>query len=80
MQTITSTYLSPKTGTQYLVVPQCSKRAYYEDGKQLWRDEVTYGVVLDGVRVQFALSVEGIPAAVAHFEGEDDGWTSSPRD
>jgi hypothetical protein len=74
------TYLSPKTGTQYLIVPKHSQRAYYEDGQQLWRDEVTYQVVLDGNPVQFALTMEGVPGAVAHFEGEDDGWTTSPRD
>ena len=80
METITSTYLSPKTGTQYLVVPKHGRRAYYQDGQQLWKDETTYQVILDGKPVQFALTVEGIPSAVAHFEGEDDGIWSSPRD
>jgi len=76
----TTTYTSPKTGTEYLIVPRHSQRAYYQDGQQLWRDEVTYQIVLGGNPVQFALSVEGIPASVAHFEGEDDGWYCLPRD
>ena len=80
METITSTYLSPKTGTQYLIVPKNDRRAYYEDGQQLWRDDTIFQVVLDGNPVQFSLTVEGIPGAVAHFEGEDDGWYCLGRD
>ena len=80
METITSTYLSPKTGTQYLIVPQNDRRAYYEDGQQLWRDETTYQVVLDGNPVTFSLTWEGVPSSVAHFEGEDDGWYCLGRD
>ena len=75
-----TTFVSPRTGVEYLIVPKHGRRAYYLDGKQLWRDEVTYQVVLNGNPVQFALSEGGIASAVAHFEGVDDGWTSSPRD
>jgi hypothetical protein len=74
------TYVSPLTGTQYLVVPKHSQRAYYQDGQQLWRAEVTYEVVLNGNPVQFALTKEGLEKAVAHFEGVDDGWYCLARD
>ena len=74
------TYTSPRTGTEYLVVPKHSQRAYYQDGQQLWRDEVTYEVVLNGRMVQFALTEDGVDGAVAHFEGVTDGWYCLPRD
>lgn len=75
-----TTFVSPRTGVEYLIVPKCGRRAYYVDGKQLWRDEVTYEILLNGNRVQFALSEDGVASSVAHFEGVSDGWTSSPRD
>jgi len=75
-----TTFVSPRTGVEYLVVPKHGRRAYFENGQQLWRDEVTYQIVLNGNPVQFALSEDGVAGSVAHFEGVDDGWTSSPRD
>ena len=74
------TYVSPLTGTEYLIVPKHGRRAYYENGQQLWRDEVTYHIVLNGNPIQFALSLDDIAGAVAHAEGVHDGWTSSARD
>jgi hypothetical protein len=70
-----TTFVSPRTGTEYLIVPKYGKRAYYEDGQQLWRDETTYQIVLNGNPVQFALSEEGIAGSVEHFEnpGRDLG-------
>jgi hypothetical protein len=70
-----TTFVSPRTGTEYLIVPKYSKRAYYVDGQQLWRDETTYEIVLNGNPVQFALSEDRIAASVEHFEnpGRDLG-------
>ncbi len=79
-KTQTFTYTSPLTGTEYLVVPKHSQRAYYENGQQLWRDVTTYEVVLNGNPVQFALTLDGVAKAVAHFEGVTDGWYCLPRD
>ena len=75
-----TTYVSPLTGTEYLVVPKHGRRAYYENGQQLWRDEVTYEILKDGRKVQFALSLDGIADAVAHAEGVTDGWYCLARD
>lgn len=63
-----TTYVSPRTGTEYLIVPKHGRRAYFEAGQQLWRDEVTYQIVLNGNPVQFALSEDGIAGSVEHFE------------
>ena len=61
-------YTSPRTGTEYLVNPRHSQRAYFQDGQRLWKDETTYEIVLNGNPVQFSLSEAGIPAAVEQFE------------
>jgi hypothetical protein len=61
-------YTSPRTGTEYLIVPKHGQRAYFQDGQQLWKDETTYEIVLNGNPVQFALSEAGIAASVEHFE------------
>jgi hypothetical protein len=68
-------YVSPLTGTEYQVVPKQSQRAHYQDGQQLWRDEVTYEITLDGRMVQFAFTEESVMDAVAHYEtpGKDLG-------
>jgi len=75
-----TTYVSPLTGTEYLIVPKHGRRAYYENGQQLWREETTYEIVLNGKAIQFALSPEGIAGAVAHAEGVSDGWYCLARD
>lgn len=80
---ITSTWLSPKTGTQYLIVPRIQTRMTgdWVKGESLHPEEyVQYDIVLDGNLVQFCFRIEDVPAAVAHFEGEDDGWYCLPRD
>ena len=51
-----TTYVSPKTGVEYLIVRK-------ETG-----DYTRYQIVLNGNLVQFALTEEGVPASVAHFE------------
>lgn len=70
-----TTFVSPCTGTEYLIVPKYGKRAYYVDGQQLWRDETIYEIVLNGNPVQFALSEDRIAASVEHLEnpGRDLG-------
>jgi len=67
-KTTMTTYTSPLTGTEYLVVPKHGQRAYYQDGQQIWRDETIYEIVLNGNPVQFALSEEGIAGSVQHYE------------
>jgi hypothetical protein len=65
------TYTSPRTGTEYLIVPKTSTRMrgdWYKNEPLRPVEETTYEVVLMGNPVQFALSVEGVPDAVAHFE------------
>jgi hypothetical protein len=64
----TTVYQSPRTGTEYLIVPQTDSRAYFENGQQLWAESTIYHIVLNGNPVQFALSEEGIPASVEQFE------------
>ncbi len=63
-----TTFVSPRTGTEYLVVPQNDSRAYFENGQQLWADSTIYHIVLNGNPVQFALSEDGIADSVEHFE------------
>lgn len=75
-----TTYVSPLTGTEYLIVPKHGRRAYYENGQQLWREETTYEIFQGGRKVQFALSLDDVAGSVAHAEGVHDGWWSSPRD
>jgi hypothetical protein len=77
------TYTSPRTGTEYLIVPKTSTRMrgdWYKNEPLRPVEETTYEVVLMGNPVQFALTEDGIPAAVAHFEGFSDGWYCLPRD
>ena len=65
------TYTSPRTGTEYLIVPKTSTRMrgdWYKNEPLRPVEETTYEVVLMGNPVQFALTEDGIPAAVAHFE------------
>jgi hypothetical protein len=83
VMTLTSfTYVSSRTGTEYLIVPKTSTRMrgdWYKGEPLRPVEETTYEVVLMGNPVQFSLSIEGIPDAVSHFEcpGPDLG---SPRD
>ena len=77
-----TTYVSPRTGTEYLIVP---KQSWYMtfDGKggSARKYFTKYEIVLNGNPVQFALSEETIPDQVRHFEQPGwDGWTTSPRD
>jgi hypothetical protein len=80
----TTTYTSPLTGTEYLIVPKTSTRMrgdWYKGEPLRPVEETTYEVVLNGNPVQFALSEAGVPDAVRHFEQPGwDGWTTSPRD
>ena len=64
-------YTSPLTGTEYLVVPKTSTRMrgdWYAGEPLRPVETTTYQIVLNGNPVQFALSEDGVPAAVAHFE------------
>ena len=66
-----TTYVSPRTGTEYLIVPKTSTRMAgdWHKGEPLRPVETTtYEIVLNGNLVQFALSEAGVPASVEHFE------------
>ena len=66
-----TTYVSPRTGTEYLIVPKTSTRMAgdWHKGEPLRPVETTtYEIVLNGNPVQFALSEDGIAASVEHFE------------
>jgi hypothetical protein len=73
--TLTSfNYVSPLTGTEYLIVPKTSTRMrgdWYKNEPLRPVEEVTYEVVLMGRMVQFALAEDGVPEAVKHFECPD---------
>lgn len=84
MENLTHTYVSPRTGTEYLVVPQTLTRMagdWYK-GEPLRPVEYTqWDIVLRGNLVQFCFNEADIPDAVRHFEEPGwDGWTTSPRD
>lgn len=63
-----TTYTSPRTGTEYLIVPRHGRRAYFEAGQQLWRDETTYEIVLNGNLVQFCFDEAEVACTVEYFE------------
>jgi hypothetical protein len=82
--TLTSfAYVSPRTGTEYLVVPREETRMVgdWYKGETL-RPEIIhyYEIVLNGNPVHFTYVEDGVAAAVAHYEGKDDGWYCLPRD
>ena len=67
-----TTYVSPRTGTEYLIVakPQ-SRAAYHEQGNPATRyihEYTQYDIVLNGNPVQFCFREEDIPSTVEHFE------------
>jgi hypothetical protein len=73
-----TTYTSPLTGTEYLVVPKTLTRAVggFLYGTPLRQEEYTqYDIVLNGNPVQFCFSEGDVPATVAHLEnpGPDFG-------
>jgi hypothetical protein len=66
-----TTYVSPRTGTEYLIVPKTSTRMmgdWYKNEPLRPVETTTYEIVLNGNPVQFALSEDGIAASVEHFE------------
>jgi hypothetical protein len=76
-------YTSPLTNAQYDIVTREETRmaGNWYAGEALRPVTVTYyDIYLDGKKVQFALSEDGIPASVANYEGVSDSWTTSPRD
>lgn len=77
----TTYYTSPRTGTVYTVVafPQ-SRAAWDENGVKYDRQYTEYRIFHGGIKVQFAFDEAGIASSVAHYEGVNDGWTTSPRD
>ena len=69
METIT--YVSPQTGTEYLIVPKKMWRMAggIMENRPLYRvDYVQYDVVLNGNTVQFCFDEKDIPEAVSRFE------------
>lgn len=66
-----TTYQSPRTGTEYLIVAKTQTRMagdWYK-GEPLRPVEYTqYDIVLNGNPVQFCFREEDIPATVEHFE------------
>jgi len=64
----TTTFVSPQTGVEYLIVPETDRRAYFENGQRFWSDSTVYRIVLNGNPVQFALSEAGVADSVEHFE------------
>lgn len=66
-----TTYVSPRTGTEYLIVAKTSTRMagdWYAGEPLRPVETTTYEIVLNGNPVQFALSEDRIPAVVEHFE------------
>ena len=74
----TTTYFSPRTGTEYLVVakPQWRMAGGILENCPMYRKEYTqYDIVLDGNPVQFCFREEDIAETVEWFEnpGRDIG-------
>lgn len=72
METLpTTTYVSPLTGTEYLVVPRTETRMvgdWYKGEPLRPVETTTYQVVLNGNPVQFALTEDGVAESVRYFE------------
>lgn len=67
----TTTYVSPQTGTEYLIVPKKMWRMAggIMENCPLYRvDYVQYDVVLNGNMVQFCFDEKDIPDTVHHLE------------
>jgi hypothetical protein len=77
------TYTSP-SGLRYEVFPQTRTRmagGFLEDCEMYPVEYTEYEIFLDGKKVQFAFSEEGIADSVKHFEQPGwDGWTTSVYD
>ena len=76
-------YVSPRTGTEYQVVPREETRMVgdWYKGEPLRPETIHYyEIVLNGRMVQFAFTEDGVEKAVAHFEGVTDGWYCLARD
>ncbi len=70
-KTTTTTYTSPKTGTEYLVVakPVWRMAGGVLEGCPMYRVDYTqYDIVLNGNLVQFCFAEKDIPDAVSTFE------------
>jgi hypothetical protein len=71
-KTTMTTYTSPLTGTEYLIVAKPQSRVDYREfmnpATKYMREYTQYDVVLNGNLVQFCFREEDIPATVAHFE------------
>ena len=66
-----TTFVSPRTGTEYLIVPKTHTRMmgdWYKNEPLRPVEVTTYEIVLNGNPIQFALSEDGIAASVEHFE------------
>ena len=75
----TTTYVSPRTGTEYLIVAKPQSRVDYREfmnpAPKYMREYTQYDVVLNGNLVQFCFREEDIAGAVEWFEnpGRDIG-------
>jgi hypothetical protein len=66
-----TTYVSPQTGTEYLVVAKPSWRMAggFLEGCEMYRQDYTeYQIVLNGNLVQFCFREEDVPETVRTFE------------
>jgi len=76
-------YVSPETGKTYEIVAKEETRMvgnWYAGEALRAESSVVYNIYFEGKWVQFALTEDGIPGVIAHFEGCHDGIYSSPRD
>ena len=67
-----TTYVSPRTGTEYLIVAKPQSRVDYREymnpATKYIREYTQYEIVLNGNPVQFCFREEDIPATVEHYE------------
>jgi hypothetical protein len=65
------TFVSPQTGTEYLVVPKAQWRmagGIMENCPMYRKDYVQYDIVLNGNLVQFCFNAEDVPSKVHDYE------------
>lgn len=66
-----TTFVSPRTGTEYLVVAKTETRMagdWYKNEPLRPVEYTKYEIVLNGNPVQFCFREEDIPSTVEHFE------------
>lgn len=66
-----TTFVSPQTGTEYLVVAKPQRRmagGILEGCPMYWADYTQYEIVLNGNPVQFCFTEQDVPDAVQRFE------------